>query len=71
MLTGFTITSREKDEEECVYWERISKLPEYMWMFRKEECRNCKDCSYCNEPTRPGSCLIFTYTKRIETTNNS
>lgn len=58
MLTGFYITNREKDEEDHEYWERISKLPAYYWMFRREEC------VYCNDATAPGCCLIFTYEKR-------
>ena len=60
MLTGFTIIHREKEEEDHVYWERISKLSQYKWIFRKTECSH-PNCTYCNDPTAPGQCLIFTF----------
>jgi hypothetical protein len=60
MLTGFTVVHREKDEEKHVYWEPIRYLQSYMWMFRKEDCQH-PNCEYCNDPTAPGCCIVFTY----------
>lgn len=54
MLTGFYIYNREAGEEEIVYWERISKLSHYHWMF----------CFSKEDSTAPGVCLVFTYEKR-------
>ena len=62
MLTGFYVIQREKGEEDIRYWQRKSKLHEYDWMFRQKECR-IPNCTYCTDPTTPGSCLIFTYAK--------
>ena len=63
MITGFHFYSREKDEDEFVWWERESKLRHYHWMFRKAECKLPNECKYC-DPSGAGCCLIFTYSKR-------
>jgi hypothetical protein len=63
-LTGFYIINREKDEEDHTYWEPIHYLKSYTWMFRKENCPTDKDCAYCNDPTVPGCCIVFTYEQR-------
>ena len=64
MLTGFHVINREKDEEDTEYWEPIRYLRSYMWMFRKEGCPINENCHYCNDPTVPGCCIVFTYEKR-------
>ena len=67
MITGFHFRNRDKNEkgeiEEHLWWEPIRYLPSYYWMFHNEECTHT-NCTYCNDTTAPGCCLIFTYAQR-------
>lgn len=52
MITGFHIRGNGVN-----YWERISNLHAYSWMFRKETCKHGACCMGGNY------CLTFTYDK--------
>ena len=53
MITGFNI--RDGD---LTWWESISKLHHYSWMFKKASCIIHEDCLTCKDG---GYSLTFTY----------
>lgn len=53
MITGFHV-----QDNYLTWWEDISKLSQYSWMFKKEQCTVHENCVSCR---KGGYVLIFTY----------
>lgn len=62
MITGFHVYSREHSERELVWWESISAIVNYKWIFCNETCPFPKSMS-SNSALETGHCIIFTYDK--------
>lgn len=63
-IVGFDIyMSSVNGEESYYYWEPISKLPRYNWIFRNIDSRE--------RDNQSGLCLVFTYEKWIPSSTTS